>query len=52
LPVEKKVKGSTLGWYVGRKFISYLKIKKNTNMNKLQRDISYGDEAKDFVINY
>lgn len=28
LPVKKKVKGSTLGWYVNRKFISYNQIKK------------------------
>lgn len=29
LPLEKKIKGSTLGWYVNRKFVSYNKIKKS-----------------------
>lgn len=28
IPLNKVVKGSTLGWYVGRKFVSYNKIKK------------------------
>ena len=28
LPIDKKVKGSTLGWYVNRRFVSYWKIKK------------------------
>lgn len=28
LPLNKIVKGSTLGWYVNRKFISYWQIKK------------------------
>ena len=27
LPLPGKVKGSTLGWYVNRKFVSYKKIK-------------------------
>ena len=27
-PVEAKVKGSTLGWYINRKWISYKQIKK------------------------
>ena len=28
LPLPAKVKGSTLGWYVKRKFVSYNQIKK------------------------
>ncbi len=28
LPLGKKVKGSTLGWYVKRKFVSYNQVKK------------------------
>lgn len=28
LPLDKIIKGSTLGWYVNRKFVSYKKIKK------------------------
>lgn len=28
LPIPTKVKGSTLGWYVNRKFVSYKQIKK------------------------
>ena len=27
-PVEAKVKGGTLGWYINRKWISYKQIKK------------------------
>lgn len=29
LPLRKIIKGSTLGWYVNRKFISYWQIKNN-----------------------
>lgn len=28
LPLSPKVKGSTLGWYVNRKFVSYKQLKK------------------------
>ena len=28
LPLDKKIKKSTLGWYVARKFVSYNQIKK------------------------
>lgn len=28
LPLAAKVKGSTLGWYVARKFVSYNQIRK------------------------
>ena len=28
MPLDKKLKGSTLGWYVRRKFVSYNQIKK------------------------
>lgn len=28
LPLTKKIKGSTLGWYIKRKFVSYNQIKK------------------------
>jgi len=29
LPLGKKIKGSTLGWYVNRRFVSYNQIKKS-----------------------
>jgi hypothetical protein len=28
IPVKRVVKGSTLGWYINRKFVSYKQIKK------------------------
>lgn len=31
IPIPKKVKGSTLGWYINRKFTSYNQIKKAIN---------------------
>ena len=31
LPLNKIVKGSTLGWYVNRKFVSYNQIKNTIN---------------------
>ncbi len=33
MPVTKKLKGSTLGWYINRKFISYNQIKKAIKTN-------------------
>ena len=44
-PLNKKVKGSTLGWYVHRKFISYNKIrsaiKKNSAIMAEQRNRTF-----------
>jgi len=28
MPLSAKVKGSTMGWYIGRKFVSYNQLKK------------------------
>jgi len=35
LPLTPKVKGSTLHWYVNRKYVSYNQIKKSINQTNL-----------------
>ena len=34
MPVPAKVKGSTYGWYINRKWVSYNQIKKAINDSK------------------
>jgi len=33
-PLRPVVKGSTLGWYINRKFVSYNQLKKQVTANK------------------